>query len=62
VDVVLDRQHAACPGSGLKAPAVLRIGKLAAISSKLILGPLGTTVDTLVDEVVSRLTKLLEDR
>lgn len=62
VDVVLDRQHAAFPGSGLKVPSVLRTGKLATISSKLILGPLGTIGDTLVDEVVRRLTRLLEDR
>jgi len=62
VDVVLDRQHPAFRGSGLKVPSVLRIGKLATISSRLILGPLGTIGDPWLGDVVRQLTKLLEDR
>ena len=62
VDVVLHRQHPAFAGSGLKLPSVLRIGKLATISSGLILGPLGKIGDPRLDDVVRRLTKLLEGR
>jgi mRNA interferase MazF len=62
VDVVLDRQHAAFRGSGLKVPSVLRIGKLATISGRLMLGPLGKADDALLEDVVRRLTDLLEDR
>ena len=62
VDVVLDRQHSAFPGSGLKVPSVLRIGKLATISSGLILGPLGKLGNPVLDDVVRRLTTLLEGR
>lgn len=60
VDVVLGRQHPAFGGSGLKVPSVLRIGKLATISSALILGPLGKIGDPLLADVVRRLTHLLE--
>ena len=62
VDVVLDRQHPDFPGAGLKVPSVLRIGKLATISGRLVLGPLGKIGDPLLDDVVRRLTKLLEGR
>jgi mRNA interferase MazF len=62
VDVVLDRQHPAFRGSGLKVPSVLRAGKLATISNQLILGPLGKIGDPLLENVVRRLTDLLEDR
>jgi mRNA interferase MazF len=60
VDVVLGRQHPAFGSSGLKVPSVLRIGKLATISSALILGPLGKIGDPLLDDVVRRLMSLLE--
>jgi mRNA interferase MazF len=60
VDVVIDRQHAAFRGSGLKVPSVLRIGKLATISSALILGPLGRLDAPVLDDVVRRLADLLE--
>ena len=60
VDVVIDRQHSAFRSSGLKVPSVLRIGKLATISSALILGPLGTLDPRLIDDIVRRLTSLLE--
>ena len=60
VDIVLDRQHPAFRGAGLKVPSVLRIGKLATISSALILGPLGTIGDPLLADVVRRLSDLLE--
>jgi mRNA interferase MazF len=60
VDVVIDRQHSAFRGSGLKVPSVLRIGKLATISGALILGPLGRLDPLLIDDIVRRLTSLLE--
>jgi mRNA interferase MazF len=60
VDVVIDRQHSAFRGSGLKVPSVLRIGKLATISGALILGPLGRLDPPLIDDIVRRLTSLLE--
>ena len=60
VDVVLDRRHPAFQGSGLKVPSVLRIGKVATISSALILGPLGKIDDPLLADVGRRLTNLLE--
>ena len=59
IDIVLDRQHPAFRRSGLKVPSVLRIGKLATISSGLILGPLGKIDDPLLGEIVHRLTSLL---
>jgi mRNA interferase MazF len=61
-DIVLDRQHPAFLHSGLKVPSVLRIGKLATISSALILGPLGRLDGPRHSDVVRRLTELLEGR
>jgi mRNA interferase MazF len=62
MDVILGRQHPAFNASGLRVPSVLRIGKLATISSTLILGPLGRLDDALVADVVRRLIDLVEDR
>jgi mRNA interferase MazF len=59
VDIVLGRQHPAFGRSGLKVPSVLRIGKLATVSTALIVGPLGKIDDPLLAEVVGRLTDLL---
>jgi mRNA interferase MazF len=60
VDVVLDPRHPAFARSGLKLPSVLRIGKLATMSSQSIVGPLGSIGDPLLSDVVWRLTRLLE--
>jgi mRNA interferase MazF len=59
IDIVLSRQHPMFARSGLKVPSVLRIGKLATISSALILGPLGTIDDPLLADIVHRLSNLL---
>jgi mRNA interferase MazF len=59
VDMVIDRQHPAFAAAGLKVPSVLRTGKLATISSALMLGPLGKLDDPLVDDIVRRLTGFL---
>jgi mRNA interferase MazF len=60
VDVVLASHHPAFAGSGLKVTSVLRIGKLATVSSDLIIGPLGEIGDPVLSDVVWRLTRLLE--
>jgi mRNA interferase MazF len=60
VDVVLDRQHSAFAGSGLKVPSVLRVGKLNTISSTLSVGPLGRIDDPLLADIVRRLRRLVE--
>jgi mRNA interferase MazF len=60
VGVVLASHHPAFARSGLKLPSVLRIGKLATISSDVIVGPLGQLGDPLLSDVVWRLTRLLE--
>jgi mRNA interferase MazF len=59
IDVVLDRQHPAFAASGLKVPSVLRIGKLATISSALIVGPLGKIDDPWLTNIVQRIVDLL---
>lgn len=61
VDVVLDRSAPTFASSGLKVTSVLRIGKIASISRRLIVGPLGRLDDAIFDDVIQRLTALLND-
>jgi mRNA interferase MazF len=61
-DIVIDRSHPAFPRSGLKAPSVFRVGKLATISGQLIVGPLGQLDSPQFADIVRRLIRLLEGR
>ena len=60
LDVVLDATHPAFPRSGLKVASVFRIAKVASLSEALLAGTLGRLEARLLDEVVRRLTRLLE--
>ncbi|MGE3912474.1 MAG: type II toxin-antitoxin system PemK/MazF family toxin [Chloroflexota bacterium] len=62
LDLVLDRHHAAFLATGLKVPSVFRIGKLAIISSNLIVGPLGQLDGPSYALIVSRLIALVEGK
>ena len=61
VDIVLGRSDPTFIRSGLKVPSVLRIGKIASISRRLIVGPLGQLDDAIFDDVIRKLTALLND-
>lgn len=60
-DMVLDRSHPAFSLSGLKVSLVIRVGKVASISRVLFAGPLGHLDQTVFDELIRRLTGLLND-
>lgn len=60
VDLVLNRGTPEFRATGLKASSGLRIGKVATISSALVVGPLGALPDPLLSDVVRRLIRLLE--
>jgi mRNA interferase MazF len=60
VDLVLDSTHQAFATSGLKVPSVIRIGKVASLSSGLMVGPPGHFELTGFNEVVRRLVRLIE--
>ena len=60
LDLVLDPSYSAFAGSGLKVPSVFRIGKVASMSEALLAGPLGRLEAGVFQEVIHRLSSLLE--
>jgi mRNA interferase MazF len=60
VDVIIGPGDPGFADAGLKVPSVFRVGKLATISSALILGPLGSVGEPLLSVIVRHLTRLLE--
>ncbi|MBI4493424.1 MAG: type II toxin-antitoxin system PemK/MazF family toxin [Chloroflexi bacterium] len=60
LDVVLDPTHPAFRSSGLKVTSVFRVAKVASLSDALLAGVLGRLEPEVLDEIVSRLTRLLE--
>ncbi len=55
VDIVLDRGDPTFTRSGLKVSSVLRIGKIASISRRLIVGPLGQLDGAVFADVIRKL-------
>ncbi|HEY8691568.1 MAG TPA: type II toxin-antitoxin system PemK/MazF family toxin [Chloroflexota bacterium] len=61
-DIILRPSDAAFAASGLKAPSVFRVGKVATISEALLVGTLGRLDDATFRAVIARLIELLEGR
>ena len=59
-DVILDPSHPAFASSGLRTASVFRVGKVAALSDALLAGTLGRLDQSVFDEIVGRLARLLE--
>ncbi len=59
LDLVLDPSHSAFAGSGLKVPSVFRIGK-SLMSEALLAGTLGRLEAGVFQEIIHRLSSLLE--
>lgn len=60
LDLVLQPGHPAFLSSGLKVASVFRVGKIASLSEALFVGTLGRLDPTLFEEIVRRLTAMLE--
>jgi mRNA interferase MazF len=60
LDLVLDANHPAFAATGLKVASVFRTAKIATLSEALLVGSLGRLDPALFDEVVGRLTDLLQ--
>jgi mRNA interferase MazF len=54
VDMVLDATHPAFAGSGLKAPSVFKVTKIATLSESLIVGPVGHLDRPVFDDLIGR--------
>ena len=59
IDLVLEQAAPLFPATGLKVSSVFRIGKVATISSALVVGTLGQLDSTMFDDVIVRLVSLL---
>jgi hypothetical protein len=60
LDFVLEPSDPAFAMSGLKVASAFRVGKVAALSDAMIGGTLGRLEETAFDEIVRRLTLLLQ--
>lgn len=60
LDVILDPNHSAFAGSGLKVASVFRIAKVASVSDALLAGTLGRLDEAVFADIIRRLIRLLE--
>jgi mRNA interferase MazF len=60
VDLVLRPLDVGFSATGLKAASVFRLGKIASLSSALVLGPLGHMPEPYFGDLTARLVQLLQ--